>query len=101
MNIFFAFNIFLYNFTCFKSSEMEGNIFTNEICFGVAISLGILLGDVIHQQVSDTKGLFMSQTMILVCQIIMGPEIPRYEFYFLYITQTVLVGISYPLMMNL
>jgi len=101
MNIFYAFTLFLFNLSIYNSSELGGDLFTNEICFGTAVCVGIFMGDILYSKMSDVSALILSYAVIMIIAMILISGLSQQHFYLLYIIQILFVGATTPLMYNI
>jgi hypothetical protein len=89
-----VFNI--YFLAIFNSSQVQGNIFTIGILFGLSEALGIMFGERLINLLPDWLGYILSTSVIMACSIIVKiPGIDQGLLYAFFLTQVLFVGISF------
>jgi hypothetical protein len=89
-----VFNI--YFLAIFNSSQVQGNIFTIGILFGLSEALGIMFGERVIQLMPDWVGYIFSTSVIVICSIIVKiPGLDQSVVYVVFLIQVLFVGISF------
>lgn len=69
--------------------------------YGGAVTLGVLLGEILSQKFSNIKSMFICMVCINVINLILKLELSTVIFYTMYIAEILLVGAILPLLLNI
>jgi hypothetical protein len=87
----------MYYLGLFNSSELQGNIFTIGILFGISEVLGILIGEPIVHHFPPHLASYFSLTMVLVTSNMVKLDLDQKVIYGLFLVQIFFIGLTFNL----
>lgn len=101
ISILFASSLVIYYLGMYNSASLPGNIFTNQILCGSMLGLGNLIGGILADYNDSTM---MQICLSLVIFFSIGIKLPGLsfnEFYFLYVSQIIVLGSLFSILLIL